>query len=87
MIIAIMPGLTFLISFQRGLLVYSRKTKPITIATAIEVIGIVLVLFIGIHFSSLVGATAAVLAYVLGRLGANLYLLLPFTKAVKKIQQ
>ena len=85
MIIAIMPGLTFLISFQRGLLVYARKTTPITIATAIEVSGIIIVLMIGINIISLYGAVAAVSAYVLGRICANIYLFVPYFKAVKRI--
>ncbi len=83
MIMAIMPGLTYWISFQRSLLVHSRKTQPITIATAIEVTGICLVMFISIKYFAAVGAIAAASAFIIGRLGANLYLHFPFMKIVK----
>lgn len=82
-ILAIMPGLTFLISFQRAILVYSKKTKPLTTATALEVGGILLVLFVTIHFFDAIGVIAAALSYVFGRLIANSYLAKPYSEALK----
>ncbi len=83
-IMTLMPGLTFLISFQRAILVASRETKPITTATAMEVIGIIGGLFVLINLFDFVGVTAAVVAYIFGRLLANVYLTPPYMKIVKK---
>ncbi len=83
-IIAVIPGLTVLISFQRSVLVYSRITSPITLATAIEVTMIILVLFSGINLLNAVGVVAAVSAFVLGRLASNTYLSFPFGKVRSK---
>ncbi|MCZ7602812.1 MAG: hypothetical protein M5R37_08090 [Melioribacteraceae bacterium] len=84
MIMAIMPGLTFLISFQRSVLVSSKKTKPITIATITEVSSILLILLVTIKWLDWVGVIAATSAFVLGRLAANIYLMKPFLKEVKQ---
>jgi len=83
MIMAILPLLTVLISFQRAALVSTKTTQPITIATAIEFFTIVLVLFISIKYIGLVGAVAATSSFVIGRLAANIYLTLPVKRAVK----
>jgi len=82
-IVSVMPGLTFLISVQRAIQVYSRNTSPLTLATIIEVIGIIAVLFIGIKVFDLVGVLAAAIAYVFGRSIANIYLLKSNREAIK----
>lgn len=79
-----LPGLTFLISFQRAILVNARNTKPITYATASEVIGIITVLFVTINYFDLVGAIAAAVAYMVGRVAANIYLSFPYSKAIRE---
>ncbi len=84
MIISLMPGLTVLINFQRAVLVFSKNTAPLTIATVIEVTGIILVLIFTIKGYFLVGAIAATLSFIFGRLAANIYLMLPMIKSVKK---
>ena len=76
-IMAIFPMLTVLISFQRALLVDVRKTKSITYATIIEFSGIVIVLMVAIRWLDVVGVIAATLAFVLGRISANIYLARP----------
>ncbi|MBN1300785.1 MAG: hypothetical protein JW995_06180 [Melioribacteraceae bacterium] len=83
MIMGIMPGLTFLISFQRAILVYSKNTRPLTFATIVEVVSIVAVLIIAIKFFNSVGAVAATSAFITGRLAANWYLVFPYKKAMK----
>jgi len=83
-IASILPGLTFLISVQRAIQVYARNTSPLTLATVIEVVGIIVVLFIGIKVFDLVGVLAAAIAYVSGRFLANIYLIKPNREAVKK---
>jgi Na+-driven multidrug efflux pump len=76
-ILAPLPALSVLLSFQRAILVQSRNTRPITIATAIEVAGILLVLMALISGTTLVGVTAAAIAFVAGRFGGNAYLVPP----------
>ncbi len=73
-ILTIMPALTVLISWQRALLVHSKKTTPITWASALEIIGVVVGLVAGIVIFDLVGAIAAAAALILGRLAANIWL-------------
>jgi hypothetical protein len=82
-IMGIMPALTFLISFQRAVLVHERRTTQITYATIIEVSGIVISLFTMIYLFDSVGAVAASASYILGRIAANTFLMFPFSKAVK----
>ncbi len=84
MLVTLLPGLTFLISVQRAIQVYSRKTSPLTTATIIEVLGIISVLFISIKMLDLVGVLSAALAYMVGRILANIYLLKPNREAIKK---
>jgi len=76
-ILAPLPALSVLLSFQRAILVQGRSTHPITTATAIEVLGILVVLAILIQGPNLVGVTAAAIAFVAGRAGGNTYLWLP----------
>ncbi len=45
-IISIMPALSVTIAFQRSLLVAFKNTRPITYATALEVLGILIILYI-----------------------------------------
>src|SRR5690606_34946708 len=82
MIMSFFPALTVLICFQRGALVSVKNTKPITFGTATEFITIIAVLYITINYFSAIGAVAATISFVLGRIAANLYLVPPFFKAV-----
>jgi O-antigen/teichoic acid export membrane protein len=84
MLYTIFPATTVFISFQRAILVYFRKTNPITYATIIEVVGIIITLIITIKFFSLVGVIAAIIAYTLGRIAAIIYLISPFKLALDK---
>ena len=74
-ILVIIPALTVLLCFQRAMLVNHKATRHITWATGIEVGGVIAVLAIGIFGLGAVGLVAAAVALVIGRLGANLYLL------------
>ncbi len=80
----LLPGLTVLISLQRALLINNKKTKPITIASSIEVICIFIMLLVTIVTFNLIGAIAAVAALVMGRLLANGYLVWPCLKVLKR---
>jgi hypothetical protein len=81
-IVSLLPGLTVLISFQRAILVKNEKTAPITIATSIEVVAIFAILFVAIAVFNPIGAVAAAIAYISGRLFANIYLFRPCNKAL-----
>ncbi|MGD2123397.1 MAG: hypothetical protein PVJ76_16715 [Gemmatimonadota bacterium] len=77
-----MASLSVLLSFQRGILVVSRTTRPITIATALEVGGIAIVFpFLGWKLG-MVGVTAAALSIILGRITANSFLIGPCKKVL-----
>ncbi|MFK5925336.1 MAG: hypothetical protein QM483_01780 [Desulfuromusa sp.] len=78
-IMAIFPALTVLICFQRSILIVTRITNPISIATAIEAMGIFLVLLLAMLSFPLPGIVAASLAYVIGRLLAIAALQRPLT--------
>ncbi len=73
-VIALLPALTVLLTLQRAILVNVRRTRPVTVATALEV-G-----FIGLGFAGMgwglgmVGVSAAFAALMLGRVVANVYL-------------
>jgi progressive ankylosis protein len=76
-ILFLMPALEVLLSFERSLLVHARRTVFITWGTAVEVTGIVCVLVLGVAILDLVGAVAAALGLLIGRLAANAFLLRP----------
>jgi hypothetical protein len=73
-ILAIIPGPTAILSFQRAILVMRNTTNGITWATVIEVVGVLLVMWISISYFNAIGAVAAAAALLIGRIGANLYL-------------
>ena len=74
-VIVLMPAMSVLLSLQRSLLVARRDTGPITWASVLEVVGIAMVLLVTIGAGNWVGATAAAVAYLVGRAAANIYLL------------
>jgi progressive ankylosis protein len=85
MIIVPLPALSVLLSFQRAIIVQGRRTRPITVATGVEVL-VVAILFTLLGWTAgLVGVTAAVLAFFGGRLASNLYLVAPVTRTLKRI--
>ena len=83
-ILFLLPGLTFLISFQRAVLVNAKHTQPITTATIIEVAGIILIMWTFIANTQIFGAAVAGLAFIIGRLSANTYLFKPYLKVIKR---
>lgn len=83
-ILAIFPALTFLISFQRAILVNSRHTSPITLGTVIEVSTILTILLVLVHYLNFIGVIAATIAYLVGRIFAITYLMSPFLKMSKQ---
>jgi O-antigen/teichoic acid export membrane protein len=86
-IMTIMPGLIVLLSFQRAFLVNSMNTKPINMATMIEVAGIVTFLIITVFIVGMIGALAAAISLLLGRLFANAYLFVPYWRELNKLNK
>jgi Na+-driven multidrug efflux pump len=71
----VLPALAVFIAFQHGILVRGRHTRPVTVATAVEV-GTIAVLFVLLGWvAGLMGVTAAVAAMVGGRAAGNLFLM------------
>ncbi len=62
-----LPALSVLLAFQRAVLVQGRRTRPITVATIIEVVTIAVVFSALGWVVELVGVTAAVLSFTVGR--------------------
>jgi O-antigen/teichoic acid export membrane protein len=85
-ILFVLPLLTLYISFQRSILVHTKNTSPVKWASAIEILLIILVLFITIFIFSLPGAIGAAIAYLVGRVCANIFLVPHQVKAQKKIE-
>ena len=73
-ILILLPAMSVLLSFQRSVLVIAERTRPISIATAIELIMIVLILSIGVVHLNLIGVVAASIAFIIGKGVANVYL-------------
>jgi len=71
------PALSVLLSVQRAFLMHQRYTRPITWATVIEIAGIAGLLALLIRTTPWVGAVAAAIAFVGGRLAGNLTLVGP----------
>lgn len=82
MIMSFFPAMTVLISFERAVLVKYKHTKTITIGTAIEFVSIIIVLGICIKYFDFVGAVAATISFVIGRMAACAYLYPPVVKAL-----
>ena len=83
MIMAIIPALTVLICYQRAVLVSDKNTGPITGGTAVEFAVIILIMLLSINVFSLVGAIAATISFVIGRIAANIYLTPSVNKSIK----
>jgi len=74
-ILAIFPALAVALHTQRAVLVHARRTGPITWATVLEVAVVAAVLSVGIHRLDLIGAVAAAVAILTGRIFGTLWLL------------
>jgi progressive ankylosis protein len=84
MIQAVIPAASVLLAFQHAVLVHAKVTMPITLGTAIEVSGIVLVMAGLVFFTGVTGAVAASIALVAGRAAANAYLFVPFARVTRE---
>ncbi|HNY15008.1 MAG TPA: hypothetical protein PKI12_05680, partial [Bacteroidales bacterium] len=83
-IMILLPALTVLLNFQRSSLIVNGTTGSISVATAIELSGIIVTLLICTVFLNLIGVIAASIAFMAGRSLSNLYLIPKQAAAVKK---
>lgn len=86
-ILGLMPALSALLNLQRALMVHSRRTGPVTTASAAEVAGLALVLVAGVLGLGAVGVVAAAVAFVVGRLAGNLALAGPALRVLRRSTQ
>jgi len=84
-ILAVLPALAVLLSFQRALLVCVRRTTHVTVATIVEVTVIVSVLWVLIYRLDMVGAVSAAIALVVGRIAGTSYLVPRCWRAVRDL--
>ncbi len=68
------PGLGFWLAHQSAIMVLMRRTKAITMATTLGLLGILMIFPALAWGLGWVGATAAVVAFLGGRIVSNLYL-------------
>jgi hypothetical protein len=80
----LLPALGVLLAMQRAILVHGRRTAWITWSTVIELTGAIVVLFLAISYTSLIGATAAAWALVVGRVVGNSSLIAPCLKMIRR---
>ncbi|NWG28570.1 MAG: hypothetical protein HXY48_08560 [Ignavibacteriaceae bacterium] len=83
MIMFFFPALTVLISIQRGVLVATKNTQPITVGTITEFLTIVITLILLINHLNFIGAVAATIAFVAGRIASNIYLMHSTVRSLK----
>ena len=73
-IMALMPGLTVFLVWQRSLLVNRKRTSPITGASAAEILTVLTTMSLGLFVFDWTGAVAATTAFLLGRVAGCSYL-------------
>lgn len=73
-LLVLLPFLEYLLSVQRTTWILARRTGVITVATAIESGGLLLVLLLTVGLLDLAGAVAGAIALIAGRLAANVFL-------------
>jgi progressive ankylosis protein len=83
-ILVLMPALSVLLSFQHAILVHAKTTTPITWGTVVEVFGIVAALAACVAGLNIVGAVAASIALMFGRIAANAFLLGPMKMVARE---
>jgi progressive ankylosis protein len=79
-----LPALAVLFAVQQAVLVRSRTTRPISLASALEVAVIALAFPLFAWQFGMVGVSAAMLALLVGRTAGNLYLTTPVRHALAR---
>jgi progressive ankylosis protein len=74
-LLVLLPAMEYWLSYQRSGFILSGHTRVITLATAIEVAVIAMLLFMAIGWIGMVGAVAGSVAQISGRLASSVFLL------------
>ena len=82
-IMILLPALTVLLNFQRSTLIINGTTGAISVATAVELVAIIVVLLVCVLFFNLIGVVAAAIAFMVGKTLSTVYLV-PKQVAVAK---
>ncbi len=82
-VLAVFPALSVALHLQRGVLVHARHTRPTARATALEVATVAGTLAVAIHGFDLVGALAASLAILAGRIIGVAWLVAPCVRVLR----
>ena len=82
-LMALLPAMTVMTAYLRALLMGGQATRPISTATALEAIVIVLVLTGLLLQGGLAGAVCAALAYLVGRVVAIVWMVLPVRQILR----
>jgi len=76
-LMCLLPGLTVWITWQRSLLVMAKRTTPVSVATAVEALAILVLLALFIPRLGWPGISIAALALTAGRMVSIIYLMPP----------
>jgi len=82
-ILSLMPAFMVLLTFLRAIMVNSRKTKQITIATSIELMTVIVLLVLTTQIFGMIGAVGAAVSMAIARMLANGYLIFPSINVLK----
>lgn len=82
-IMILLPAFTVLLNYQRSLLLINRTTGPISAATAVELVSIIVILLVCTVFLNMTGVVAAAIAFTVGKGISTLYLVPRQTAAVR----
>jgi hypothetical protein len=74
-LLVLLPAMEYWLSYQRSRFILSGQTRAITLATAVEVAGIAMLLFVCVGWLGMIGAVAGSVAQISGRLASNGFLL------------
>ena len=83
-ILTLAPALMVMLIFLRAIMVNSRKTKQITIATAVELTMVIVLLFFTTQVFGMIGVVGAALSMAIARILASVYLLFPARNVLRK---
>jgi len=83
-ILTLTPALMVLLTFLRSLMVNSRKTKQITVATTIELMTVIVLLVVTTQVFGMIGAVGAAVSMAIARMLSNGYLLFPSISVLRK---
>ena len=75
-VLVLLPALEYVLSFQRAGLIVARRTRLVTLATALEAVTLAMAMILCVSRFGLVGAMAASIALLAGRVAANAFLVL-----------